>query len=100
MRIRRFGVVPLALAVSLATLLVSPGDSAVQAASPPQVGGCSIFPADNVWNTRVDGLPTDSNSLAYVNSIGASTGLHPDFGADPTYGIPYVVVPRGQPRVS
>jgi hypothetical protein len=25
--------------------------------------------------------------------------MHPDFGSDPSYGIPYVVVPASQPRV-
>jgi hypothetical protein len=65
-----------------------------------QLGGCPVFPADNVWNARVDDLPVDPRSSAYVASIGASTGLHPDFGADPTYGIPYVVVPEGQARAA
>ena len=32
-------------------------------------------------------------------SVGATTHLHPDFGSDPSYGIPYVVVPASQPRV-
>jgi hypothetical protein len=41
----------------------------------------------------------DPNSAAYVNSIGSDTEFHPDFGSDPTYGIPYVVVPQGQPKV-
>jgi hypothetical protein len=34
-----------------------------------------------------------------VASIGASAHLHPDFGSDPSYGIPYVVVPASQPKV-
>ena len=29
----------------------------------------------------------------------ATRNLHPDFGSDPTYGIPYVVVPSTQPLV-
>ena len=42
----------------------------------------------------------DRNSSAYIAAISASgaTKLHPDFGSDPTYGIPYVVV-RNQPGV-
>ena len=32
-------------------------------------------------------------------SVGASGFLHPDFGSDPSYGIPYSVVPAGQPPV-
>jgi hypothetical protein len=62
-------------------------------AQSPTLEGCPIFPVDNVWNTPVDTLPVDSSSAAYVGSIGASAGFHPDFGSDPTYGIPYVVVP-------
>jgi hypothetical protein len=66
----------------------------------PVVGGCQVLPVDNIWNTRVDTLPVDSNSAAYVASIGTNTGLHPDFGSDPTWGIPYVVVPGTQPMVT
>jgi hypothetical protein len=82
----------------LLLLLLLPFDA--QAASPPTIGGCPVFPVDNVWNTRVDTVPVDPRSAAYVASIGASTGLHPDFGADPAYGIPFVVVPEGQARVA
>ena len=66
----------------------------------PVVGGCQMFPADNIWNTRVDTLPVHSNSDAYVASIGTNTSLHPDFGSDLTWGIPYVVVPGTQPMVN
>lgn len=31
--------------------------------------------------------------------MGTGVNLHPDFGSDPSYGIPYVVVPAGQPKV-
>ena len=37
----------------------------------PQIAGCDLFPADNMWNTPVDTLPVDANSDAYVASIGA-----------------------------
>ena len=71
----------------------------VVGAAQPVVGGCPMFPADSVWNARVDGLPVDARSDAYVASIGRDRGLHPDFGTNPEYGIPYVVVPAGQPTV-
>ena len=65
--------------------------------------GCSIFPADHVWNARVDNLPLDPNSAAYVTTIGAAKGLHPDFGSGTwdgfPIGIPYVSVPGSQPKV-
>ena len=66
------------------------------AAQGPRIAGCSLFPADNPWNTRVDSLPVASNSDAIVASIGAGVGLHPDFGsgkwAGGPIGIPYDVV--------
>jgi hypothetical protein len=59
-----------------------------------------MFPADNPWNLRVDSLPVASNSDAIIASIGAGTGLHPDFGsgkwAGGPIGIPYNVVPATQ----
>ncbi|MBI4785677.1 MAG: hypothetical protein HY782_01335 [Chloroflexi bacterium] len=67
------------------------------------VAGCPLFPANNVWNTRVDTLPVDSRSATYVNFIGASRGLHPDFGSQlwdgGPIGIPYATVAGTQPRV-
>ena len=66
---------------------------AALAGAGPTIGGCPVFPADNVWNRDVSGLPVDPSSAAYVNAISASGArfLHPDFGSDPTYGIPFVV---------
>jgi hypothetical protein len=64
---------------------------------------CSFFPADNIWNTRIDGLPLNARSDAYVQSIGADTGMHADFGAGlyegQPLGLPFVVVPGSQPPV-
>ena len=37
-------------------------------------------------------------SSAYIASIGTGD-LHPDFGSNLTYGIPYAVVPASQPKV-
>ncbi len=62
------------------------------------LAGCAMFPANNVWNTRVDSLPLDANSAAYIATIGAAKGLHPDFSSEGG-GIPYVVVPGTQPKV-
>ena len=62
---------------------------------------CTVFPADNPWNERVDSLPIASSSAAIVASIGASTGLHPDFGSGlwqgSPIGIPVTTVPAGTP---
>jgi hypothetical protein len=64
--------------------------------------GYRPFPADNPWNTPVDKLPVDSNSAAFIKSIGADKPLHPDFGTPyegAPIGIPYVVVNGTQPKV-
>lgn len=64
---------------------------------------CPIFPADNIWNTRVDDLPVHPMSDVFIAGIGADTGLHPDFGAGlwngGPIGIPAVTVGGGQPSV-
>ncbi len=69
----------------------------------PAIAGCAIFPADDVWNARVDLLPVDARSADYIASIGPGTGLHPDFGSGTwdggPIGIPYAVVPGSQALV-
>jgi len=62
------------------------------------VGGCPMFPVDNAWNTPIDNLPVRARSaetIAKIQSVGGHF-LHPDFGENPDYGIPYVVVPADQ----
>ena len=63
----------------------------------PTLGGCPVFPVDNIWNTRIDTLPVNAHSAAWINSIGRSTGFHMDFGSGTwdggPIGIPYNVVP-------
>ncbi len=67
------------------------------------VAGCHLLPADNIWNVRVDNLPVDPRSDAYIASIGSGVGLHPDFGSGTwdggPIGIPYNVVDAGQAGV-
>ena len=70
--------------------------------SAPSASTCTIFPADNPWNTDVSAYPVHSRSAAWVSSIGGGN-LHPDFGTfweGGPIGIPYVEVPAGQPGVS
>ncbi|HXB14826.1 MAG TPA: hypothetical protein VNV44_03685 [Solirubrobacteraceae bacterium] len=62
-------------------------------------GGCPVFPADNPINEEVATLPESPNSQAYVESIGLEAHLHPDFGNNPSYGIPFEVVGPEQPKV-
>jgi hypothetical protein len=56
------------------------------------LNGWRPFPDDNPWNTPVSGVPVDPSSDRILAAIGLTAALHPDFGTEPTYGIPYVVV--------
>jgi hypothetical protein len=65
-----------------------------------------LFPPDNWWNTDITSAPVDAKSASFIAFIGATRGMHPDFGGDsgdpsaPIYGIPYVVVDGSQPKVN
>jgi len=65
-----------------------------------------VFHADHALNTPIDSLPVHPRSQNFINSIGANTSLHPDFGTqwddDGTMrmiGIPYNLVGADQPLV-
>lgn len=68
----------------------------------PMVGGCQVFPSNNAWNTDISNYPVHPNSANFIASInaGGRTKLHPDWGGDGEYGIPYIVVPANQPMVN
>lgn len=71
------------------------------ASSGPTIGGCPVFPVTNAWNTNISGYPLHPRSpqiIATIQSVGGDN-LHPDFGSNPAYGIPFVVVPPSQPPV-
>jgi hypothetical protein len=92
--------------VAAAILFVSGAIFASQGRSGPDlpvVGGCAVFPADNIWNTPVTTLPRHSRSTEWIASIGAAAPLKADFGSGlwegGPIGIPYVVVPSRQPGV-
>jgi hypothetical protein len=65
----------------------------------PHEDGCPIFPANNPLNREIAHAPVDPRSAAYISSIGLGAHLHPDFGTEPEYGIPYTVVGPHQPKV-
>jgi hypothetical protein len=78
----------------------SPVPSVPAANRVPSVAGCRVFPADNPWNTDISAAPVDSDSAAYLAGMNAGSAfLHPDFGSNPAYGIPYTSVGAGQARV-
>ncbi|HEY5375324.1 MAG TPA: hypothetical protein VIK01_16705, partial [Polyangiaceae bacterium] len=63
----------------------------------PMLGGCAVFPANHIFNTPIDGMPTHANSKAFLDTIGAHK-IHLDLGtsvdqkAADYYGIPYNIV--------
>ena len=89
--------------VLLAVGVLAAGTAAAAGGKPPTVPGarsCPIFPATNVWNKPVSGLPVAANSAAMIDAIGLDGSVHPDFGSYLGYGIPYTVVPgKSTPKV-
>jgi len=87
------------LLLTIGLLVVCPSQIALS----QEIEGCRIFPANNVWNARIDYLPVDPKSNEYINSIGADIGLHPDFGGGmwmgAPNGIPYTIAADSPPKV-
>jgi len=71
--------------------------------SVPTIGGCPLFPPNNIWNYDISKLPVHYNSAHFIKSIGLRGHLHADFGAGlyngGPIGIPYIVVPGKQKLV-
>lgn len=42
------------------------------------IGGCQVFPANNVWNRPIDELPVDSHSAEYMAAVGPGVRLSVD----------------------
>ena len=61
-------------------------------------GGRTLLPPDNWWNQEITGAPVDPQSDAFINFVGRTRALHPDFGPPP-YGIPYVGVGSAEARL-
>src|SRR5208282_4342715 len=68
------------------------------------LNGFVPFPSSSLWNTDISTAPVDPNSANYINYIGSTVTLHPDFGsglyAGQSIGIPYQVVPGRQANVT
>jgi hypothetical protein len=76
------------------------GDEGETAARVPVLPGapdCTVFPADNVWNVRVDDRPVAADSATLIASIGTARTFHMDFGSYAGYGIPFQVVDAAAP---
>jgi len=72
------------------------GMSTGQAAS---LNGFVPFTSGSLWNTDISSAPVDPNSSTIITNWVGSVNVHPDWGTDPTYGIPYVVVDGNQSLV-
>jgi hypothetical protein len=89
-----------ALAAGLVAALGGAAPSAPRLAEAPR---CTIFPASNPWDRRVDRLPVATGSARLIASIGLDRPLHADFGSGlwdgARIGIPYTVVSGKQRKV-
>jgi hypothetical protein len=95
-------IAALALGAVLALALASSSTASaprMHRAGAPLEYGCPILPAEDPLNQEIANAPVSPNSANYVASIGLSSHLHPDFGTEPGYGIPYTVVGPEQPKV-
>src|SRR2546423_3824180 len=100
------------LAPAIATILLLTGVAFSQAGTCngmtvgqlTSLNGFVPFPSNNLWNTDISTTPVDPNSANYINFIGSTVTLHPDFGAgtfhNQTIGIPYQVVAGTQAKVN
>ena len=104
MRCTRWGAIALLVVACHSGAVTDPAGGTGKGGGPDlginaSLNGWRPFPDNNPWNASVDGLPVDPNSDRIVAAIGLSAALHPDFGTEPTYGIPYVVVAGNTPAV-
>ncbi len=64
------------------------------------LNGFVPFTSSNLWNADISAAPVDANSSTIISNWVGSVNVHPDWGTDPTYGIPYIVVDGSQPLVN
>jgi hypothetical protein len=64
------------------------------------LNGFVPFTSSSLWNTDISAAPVDPNSSSILSNWVGSVNVHPDWGNDPTYGIPYVVVDGNQSLVN
>src|SRR5437588_8969276 len=82
--------------------------SSAALAQSPQRGGAlpqplPLFPPGNWWKAAISAAPVDPNSSAFIADVGATRGMHPDFGGDSgvpparPHGMAYIGVDGAQP---
>ena len=92
---RRIAAAVVAATIVTALGIIAPPAQAMAPQDQPLGNKCAVFPADNIWNTRIDGLPVNGQSATWMASMDAgTTNLHPDFGRSP-YGMPITFVKSG-----
>ena len=94
MTTRRAALTSLFLGAALLYGSIFSQDAASTTALSPVPGTtCSVFPANNVWNTPIDDLPVNRSSAAWAASL---PGKHLTLGFGPAggknYGFPFQVV--------
>jgi hypothetical protein len=101
MRMRVTTGIPAVALAALALAGVSLASPAPRGVTPAEPGGCEILPQTDAFHQDVSGLDEAGNSDAVIDRILADGGdaLHPDFGSNPNYGIPFSVVPADQRQV-
>ncbi len=100
--VARFGAGIAAGTPLVAVCRAAPPAAVAGAARAIGASDCTLFPDDNAWATKIADAPLHPNSsryIGYILGLGGTGRLHPDFGANPAYGIPYTIVPADQPGV-
>jgi hypothetical protein len=92
---------PLALGAAGVVAFAAALGHAAAPARDSGLGGCTLLPQSDAFHQRVDGLDETPNSDSLIDRMLEIGGnhLHPDFGSNPHYGIPYEVVGPSQRRV-
>jgi hypothetical protein len=101
-KVRRFSLPSVAALLGLVALAMALEAGSASGAPLPAAKRCTVFPADNPWNRRVDTLPVAPDSAVVVRSIGLDEHVHADFGSGlwdgGPIGIPFTVVGKSTPR--
>ena len=90
---------PVLAAAVLLSGAAAAAPAAARSSSVPRIAGCALFPANNPWRQDISHARVSRHSAAWVRSIGRGVHLHPDFGSNRTYGIPFQTVPATQKKV-
>src|SRR6266568_1608465 len=101
--VKIFAIVALSIAFPCSLFGQSGTCSGMSLGQGANLNGFVPFPSSNLWNTDISAAPVDPNSTNYINYIGSTVTLHPDFGAgtyhNQTIGIPYQIVSGTQAKV-